>query len=75
MLSVAPAWQDCGIGSLLMAHVLDHARERGIDHLYLRCHALNARMQSIAEKFGATFAFDDCECFAHFPVARAAACH
>jgi GNAT superfamily N-acetyltransferase len=63
-LSVERAWQGRGIGTALMAETLRTARERGIDQLHLTCHALNRRMQRIAERFGATIGFEGCECFA-----------
>jgi RimJ/RimL family protein N-acetyltransferase len=63
-LSVESAWQGRGIGTALMAETLRTARERGIDQLHLTCHALNRRMQRIAERFGATIGFEGCECFA-----------
>ncbi len=63
-LSVESAWQGRGIGTALMAETLRTARERGIDQLHLTCHALNRRVQRIAERFGATIGFEGCECFA-----------
>ncbi len=63
-LSVESAWQGRGIGTALMAEILRTARERGIGQLHLTCHALNRRMQRIAERFGATIGFEGCECFA-----------
>lgn len=63
-LSVESAWQGRGIGTALMAETLRTAREGGIGQLHLTCHALNRRMQRIAERFGATIGFEGCECFA-----------
>jgi len=63
-LSVEHVWQGRGIGTALMAEALHTARERGIEQLHVTCHALNLRMQRIAERFGATIGFEGCECFA-----------
>jgi RimJ/RimL family protein N-acetyltransferase len=72
-LSVEPAWQGCGIGTLLMAEAVRRARAADIACLYLRCHALNSRMQRLAAKFGAIIGFEDCQCFAHIAVQGAPA--
>lgn len=50
VFSVERAWQGRGIGTALMVAAVRAARERGIDHLYLRCHALNRRMQRITDR-------------------------
>jgi RimJ/RimL family protein N-acetyltransferase len=73
-LAVEPMWRGCGIGTMLMAGVLHRAQESDTHNLYLRCHALNKRMQRIAERFGARIGFEDCECFAHIALARTIAC-
>ena len=67
-LLVQEAWRGCGIGTMLMAAVVAHARENGIASLHLQCHTLNSRMQHIAERFGATIGFEDCSCFVHIEV-------
>ena len=46
-----------------MAEPLRVARDSGIDQCS-PCHALNRRMQRIAERFGARVGFEGCECFA-----------
>lgn len=66
--SVERPWQGQGIGKALMAAVISAARARGVEHLYLSCHALNRRMQRIAEDFAAKIGFEDCECFAEITV-------
>jgi GNAT superfamily N-acetyltransferase len=48
--SVEPEYQNQGIGSELMSHVIRAARNRGVLHLYMSCLADNRRMQSIARK-------------------------
>ncbi len=74
-LSVDAAWRNCGVGTMLMDGVITHARSRGIGELYLRCHALNIRMQRLAEKFGAEIGFEDCACLARLDVASVATRH
>jgi GNAT superfamily N-acetyltransferase len=74
-LSVDAAWQNCGVGTMLMNGAIEHARSRSIGGLYLRCHALNVRMQRLAEKFGAEIGFEDSACFARLEVASVATCH
>jgi len=73
-LTVEQPWQSCGIGTMLMAGLLHHARRCGVNDLYLRCHALNSRMQKIAQRFGARIGFEDCECFAHIALAGTVSC-
>jgi RimJ/RimL family protein N-acetyltransferase len=68
VFSVESAWQERGIGTALMAAAICAARERGITHLYLSCHALNHRMQRIAERFAAKIDFEGCGCFAEITV-------
>jgi GNAT superfamily N-acetyltransferase len=68
VLSVEKAWQRRGIGRALMAGAIAAARGRGIAHLYLSCHALNRRIQRIAETFGAKIEFEDGACFAEITV-------
>ena len=69
--SVEPRWQGCGIGTALMAALIEAARERGITRLYITCHTLNRHMQRIAETAGARIDFDGCECVAEIDVVGA----
>ena len=62
--SVEKDWRARGIGTALMARVVEVARTLGIAHLYLSCHPFNRPMQRIAERFAAKVAFEDGECFA-----------
>ena len=66
--SVEPRWQGCGIGTALMAALIEAARERGIARIYITCHTLNRHMQRIAETAGARIDFDGCECVAEIDV-------
>lgn len=66
--SVETAWQERGIGTALMAAAMREAHAHGIERLYLTCHTLNRRMQSIAERFGAVICFEGCECAAEIGV-------
>lgn len=66
--SVEKAWQGQGIGTALMAAAINAARMRRIARLYLTCHALNRRMQRIAEGVTAKIGFENCECFAEIDV-------
>lgn len=68
--SVEGPWQGRGIGTALMAEIVRAARERRIDHVYVSCHALNRRMQVIAERFAARIDFEECEYFADITVRR-----
>jgi RimJ/RimL family protein N-acetyltransferase len=68
-VSVEEAWQGNGIGTALMAEAMHAASQRGIDHLYFSCHALNFRMQRIAERVAGKVGFEDCACFADIRVA------
>ncbi len=56
--SVEPEYQNQGIGSELMSHVIRAARNRGVLHLYMSCLADNRRMQSIARKHDAELRFE-----------------
>ena len=56
--SVERAHQDLGIGSLLMGRVIQAARNRGVQLLYMSCLADNARMQKIARKHEAGLRFE-----------------
>jgi GNAT superfamily N-acetyltransferase len=67
--SVEMLWQGQGIGSALMTAVVETARERRLERLFLTCHVLNRRMQRIAEGAAARLSFDGCECLAEIAVA------
>ena len=67
-LTVEEAWQGNGIGTALMAEAMHAASQRGIEHLYFSCHALNSRMQRIAERFAGKAGFEDCAYFADIRV-------
>ena len=69
--SVEPRWQGRGIGTALMAELIEAARDRGITRLYISCHTLNRHMQRIAETAGARIDFDGCECVAEIDVVGA----
>ena len=56
--SVERVYQDLGIGSLLMGRVIQAARNRGVQLLYMSCLADNARMQKIARKHEAGLRFE-----------------
>ena len=56
--SVQRTYQDLGIGSLLMGRVIQAARNRGVQLLYMSCLADNARMQKIARKHEAELRFE-----------------
>jgi GNAT superfamily N-acetyltransferase len=67
--SVEEQWQGQGIGKALMAAIMEAARARNVTRLHLSCHALNRRMQAIAEGAGAKMGFESCECLAEIEVA------
>ncbi len=56
--SVERAYQNRGIGSDLMGHVIRAARNRGVAHLYMSCLADNRRMQALARKYRAQLRFE-----------------
>ncbi len=56
--SVENAYQDKGIGTELMGRVIQSARNRGVQHLYLSCLAENKKMQNIARKHEADLRFE-----------------
>jgi GNAT superfamily N-acetyltransferase len=60
--SVETAWQDRGIGTALMARIVEDVAGLGIAEVFICCDSHNRRMQRIAEKFGGSFAFDDGVC-------------
>ena len=55
-LSIEPAFQNRGLGSLLARHIVVVARNRGIATLSMLVAAGNWRMRSIAQKLGARIA-------------------
>ncbi len=69
--SVEEQWQGRGIGKALMEAVIEAARARNVAQLHLSCHALNRRMQAIAEGVRAKIGFVGCECLAEIEVAAA----
>ena len=56
--AVEPAFQDHGIGSLLMGRVIRSARNRGVHLLYMSCLPENSKMQAIARKHEAELKFE-----------------
>lgn len=70
--SVERQWRGQGIGTALMTAAIEAAQERGIANLHLTCHALNDRMQRIAERHRAAVGFEGCEFFADLEVGEPA---
>lgn len=58
-LSVEAAWQNLGIGTLLLRHVLNMARNRYVSRVYMMCLIDNRKMQKIARKFDANLIIED----------------
>lgn len=58
-LSVEQAWQNQGIGSLLLRHVLTMARNRYMSRVFMMCLVDNRKMQKIARKFDANLIFEN----------------
>jgi RimJ/RimL family protein N-acetyltransferase len=56
--SIESTHQDLGIGTELMGRVIDSARNRGVQRLYLSCLLENRRMQAIARKYEAELRFE-----------------
>ena len=56
--SIEKPWQSRGVGSALLERTLLCARNRGVKHVQVSCLPLNQRMQRLARKFEASFAFD-----------------
>jgi GNAT superfamily N-acetyltransferase len=56
--SVEKPYQDKGVGTDLMGHVILAARNRSVQRLYLSCLAENFRMQAIARKYAAHLRFE-----------------
>jgi RimJ/RimL family protein N-acetyltransferase len=57
-VSVLPGHRNGGIGSALVARALDHARNRGIQRLWMHCLAENATMMRIARRAGMAIVVD-----------------
>jgi acetyltransferase len=51
-VTVADAWQGCGLGRLLLERVIDAARRNGVRELTGDVLATNARMLALARRFG-----------------------
>ena len=56
--SVESEYQDSGVGTDLLGRIIDAARNRGVDRLYMNCLAENRKMQRIAKKYEADLYFD-----------------
>ncbi len=56
--SVEHAFQDHGLGSVMMGRIIRSARNRGINRLYMSCLAENSKMQAIARKHEADLKFE-----------------
>ncbi len=57
--SVESGWRRRGIGTALMERIVQAARNRNADTLYMSCLARNEAMQGLAKKFTADLQFDD----------------
>ena len=57
--SVETGWRRRGIGTALMERIVQAARNRSADTLYMSCLARNEAMQGLAKKFAADLQFDD----------------
>lgn len=57
-VSVLPGHRGRGIGSALLARVLDHARNRRVGHLWMHCLSENATMMRIARRAGMAIVVD-----------------
>jgi acetyltransferase len=51
-VTIADAWQGCGLGRLLLERVIDAARRNGVRRLTGDVLASNARMLALARRFG-----------------------
>jgi len=51
-VAVADEWQDRGLGNLLMRHLIEVARYRGIKRMYTIESAANHQMRELAQRFG-----------------------
>lgn len=66
--SVDAPFRGRGIGSALMTFVLEQARARRLDRVFLICDQRNRPMQRVAEKSYAVMEFMDGDCHAEIPV-------
>ena len=57
--SVETGWRRQGIGTELMERIVQAARNRNADTLYMSCLARNEAMRKLAKKFEADLQFDD----------------
>jgi RimJ/RimL family protein N-acetyltransferase len=57
-VSVADAWQRCGIGSLLIQQLIRYAREQGIHHLTGQVLPANQAMIALARRLGFTVSYE-----------------
>lgn len=51
-VAVADDWQHHGLGKLLLRHLIDYARARGVTRLFSMDSMTNTRMRSLARKIG-----------------------
>ena len=51
-VAVADKWQNKGLGTLLMKHLIDYARKQGIKRLYSIDFVDNYRMRALAKDLG-----------------------
>ena len=56
--SVEVGWRRQGVGTELMGRIIQSARSRGAETLYMSCLARNRAMQGMAKKFEAELQFD-----------------
>ena len=56
--SVEAGYQNIGIGTELVGHIIRAARNRGVVHLFMSCLAENRKMQQIARKHRAQLRFE-----------------
>ena len=59
--SVETPYQESGVGSDLMGRIIQAARNRGVEQIYIICMAENTRMQRIAKKHDAVLRFEQGE--------------
>jgi RimJ/RimL family protein N-acetyltransferase len=67
--SVEPGWQGRGIGTRLVARLLEDAIASGYDKIFLCCEVRNRSMRNIAGRFGGSVLFAEGECVISFPKA------